>query len=133
VEVKMTNTNDPDNRNYIHTKHGRFRVNPVIGFFDISTHEDLPFGTWTLKVVDMGDGVFHAFPNVYVFNSATKCIEHVCGIGKSVDEAILDAINMFMFEVEKQQSNKPNQDLDESDFVWLNWQPYVQLTMPPTF
>jgi hypothetical protein len=92
----------------------------------------LPFGRWTLKVVDTSGGEFQAFPNVQVFNPATKCIEHVCGIGKSVDEAILSAIEAFMSEVEKQQLNKPGRDLDESDFVWLNWQPYVPLTMPPT-
>jgi hypothetical protein len=131
VNLSDTNIGHSD-RIHINTKHGRFTVDRVVGFFDVSTYDHLPFGGWTLKVIEIGSSEFRAFPNVQVFNSATKCIEHFCGIGKSIDEAILDAINMFMSEVEKQQANKPNQNLNESDFVWLNWQPYVQLAMPPT-
>ncbi len=128
------NENDADvRREYRHPQFGRFRVDRVVGYYDVSTYEQLPFGCWTLKVLDMGGGEFQAVPNVHVFNSVTQCIEHSCGIGKSVDEAIRSAIDIFMSEVEKQKANKPLHDLNESDFVWLGWQPYVQLSMPNTW
>lgn len=127
--VKMTNN---ANCRRINTTYGEFIVYPVVGFFDVATHSRLPFACFTLKVIDIGNGEFQSSPNVFVVNSVTKCIEYVCGIGSTVEDSLVSAVNMLMSEVEKQEANKPNQDLDESDFVWLNWQPYVQLTMPPT-
>lgn len=106
------------------TKHGRFFVEPVIGFFDVSTFNDLPFGNWTVKIVLSSSGSYHARPNVVVVNSQTKCVEHICGIGDSVDEALMDSIDLFMSEVHKQRLNKADGELEKSDFVWLNWQPY---------
>ena len=127
--VGITNSRSCDS---LDTDFGKFTLFRVVGFFDVATHSRLPFGQFTLKVIDIGNGEFQASPNVFVFNSTTQCIEHVCGVGNSVEGALLSAINMLMSEVTKQEANKPDQDLDESDFVWLNWQPYVQLTMPPT-
>jgi hypothetical protein len=129
----MTNADQPDQSTTVRTRYGTFRVFRVVGFFDVETHGRLPFGPFTLKIIDVDNGEFHAVPNVQVYNSATECIERVCGIGRSVEEAVISAIEMLMLEADKQQMNKSGRDLDESDFVWLSWQPYVQLTMPPTY
>ena len=117
---------------FLQTEQGRFWIYPVVGFYDVTTHELLPFSGFVLKVVDTNNGEFRATPNVQVYNTNTKCIEHVCGIGSDIHESIADAISMFMVEAQKQLQNKSGQELDDADFIWLNWQPYVQLSMPPT-
>jgi hypothetical protein len=129
----MSNTNRPNQFYTARTRYGSFNVFRVVGFFEVAAYGRLPFGRFTLKIIDLENGELQASPNVQVYNSETKRIEHVCGLGRSVEEAVNSAIDLFMSETAKQQMNKPRQDLDESDFVWLNWQPYVQLTMPPTF
>lgn len=118
-------------RMILHTVHGKFFCDPIIGYFDVLTHGRLPFAQFTIKVVQKEAGRLQATPNVMVYNSSTKCIEHVCGFGLDVETAVVDCVNMLLSEAVKQEGNK-NSDLDENDFVWLNWQPYVQLSMPPT-
>jgi hypothetical protein len=107
----------------IDTAYGRFWIYPIVGFFDISTFDVLPFGRFSIKVVQR-EKDFLALPNVVVYNSTTKCQEHICGLGTTVREAVLNCIEMFMSEAKKQVANKVDGELDESDFVWLNWQPY---------
>lgn len=108
------------------SQHGRFWIDPIVGFFDIATFDTLPFGNWTIKVVQRGEAQFYAFPNVVVFNSQTQCQEHICGMGSTIRDAVVNCIDMFMSEALKQKANKGGGELDEADFVWLNWQPYLQ-------
>jgi len=113
-------------KEFIDTPAGRFRVDPVVGHFDVWTHGKLPFAQFTLKVVKAPDH-FRASPNVFVKNSVTKCIEYICGMGNSVEEAVTDAVDMFFRVTNKQEENGAT--LRETDFVWLNWLPYNQDTL----
>lgn len=112
-------------REQIDNSHGRFWIYTVVGLFDVSTFDVLPFGQFSIKVVQRENDI-QAMPNVVVYNTKTECQEHVCGMGSTVREAVLNCIDLFMSEAKKQQANKANGELDESDFVWLNWQSYQQ-------
>jgi hypothetical protein len=128
----MSKTGQPDQFTEARTRDGSFRLYRVVEFYDVETNGRFPFASFTLRIIALHNGELQATPNVQVYNSATECIEHVCGLGATVEDAVISAIEMVMSEAEKQRMNKSGRDLDESDFVWLNWQPYVQLTMPPT-
>jgi hypothetical protein len=128
----MNGRHSPTATRNLQTQYGAFRIEVIIGYYDVFTHGQLPFANFTIKVAEKQSGELQATPNVMIYNSSTKCIEHVCGFGRDPDAAIADAINMLLSEAAKQRVNKSDGELDETDFVWLNWQPYVQLTMPPT-
>lgn len=110
----------------ITNSYGRFWIEPIVGFFDISTFDTLPFAQFSIKVVQR-EKDYQAIPNVVVYNTKTGCQEHTCGLGSTVREAVQNCIDAFMSEAVKQRANKAGAELDETDFVWLHWQPYLQV------
>ncbi|MBA2227700.1 MAG: hypothetical protein WHU94_16705 [Thermogemmata sp.] len=98
----------------------RIKIDKVVGIYQVWTMGRLPFATYKIYVVQAPEGHYIASPNVVVRNSETQCNEYVCGIGGSIEEAVRDAIHMFLNEVEKQANNKLNKELDEEDFVWMH-------------
>lgn len=96
---------------------GRFWVRPIVGMFEVSTFDTLPFHSFSIKVIER-EKDFQAIPNVVVFNTKTNCQEHICGLGATVREAVLDCLKWLMSEAKKQQANKADGELNESDFVW---------------
>ena len=91
------------------------RAEKVVVIFYVGTHGELPFPQFRLTVVETTGGTFRATPNVVVRNSNTQCNEYVCGIGVTVEEAVVTALEAFYEEVRRQSCNK---ELEESDFVW---------------
>lgn len=89
-----------------------------MGWYDVWTG-DLPFSKFTLKVVECEDGSYHASPNV--FFKSNDGIEYCCGMGKTVESSIRNAITAFYEEITK---HKAIESACESEFVWLCWTPF---------
>lgn len=95
-----------------------FKIESVVGWYDIWTG-DLPFSHFTAKVVQKVEDSFYASPNV--FYKSKEGIEHTCGMGKTVDDAVISLVNNFYREIRK---HRPIEEVEESDFVWLCWTPF---------
>ncbi|MDB5390536.1 MAG: hypothetical protein JWM11_6182 [Planctomycetaceae bacterium] len=83
--------------------------------FVVSGLYELPFAFFRIEVILCKEGHFHASPNVVVRNTATNCLEHICGIGATVDAAVLDAVSGFYGEIDKESMNR---EIDEATFAW---------------
>jgi hypothetical protein len=93
------------------------RIDKVVGIYQVWTMGTMPFAQFKVAVILTPTGVYQASPNVVVRNSATKCLEYVCGIGGSVGEAVRDAVRMFYGEAKKQAALK---ELEDADFHWMS-------------
>ena len=103
------------------TTSGRFKIDKVVGWYDVWTHGNLPFPKITFKVVETPKGSYIASSNVYVRNNGV--IEYNCGVGKDVQSAVLNGIESFYGEVEKLESSTGVKS-EVSDFVWMCWTPF---------
>jgi hypothetical protein len=94
----------------------RLHIIVVVGTYDIWALElALPFPRFSVRVVHRDIPDYMASPNVHVRNATTGEVEYKCGLGATIDEAVEDAIRMFLREVAKQVQIK---NLSEEDFFW---------------
>jgi hypothetical protein len=98
----------------------RHHIEVVVGWFDVST-ADLPFAKITLKVTQNETHAFLAYPSVFV--KRPDGIEYTMGIGKTIDEAVLDGVKATYNEIAKVQELVGRQ-LTHDDFVWMCWTPF---------
>lgn len=95
---------------------GIARIDRISAVFEVWPEGNaVPFAKFKVKVIERAGGDFLGVPNVAVRNPATGHPEYTSGLGKTVEEALADAIKYFLKEIKQ---NTPAHDLSEADFVW---------------
>jgi len=94
---------------------GIARIDRVAAMFDVWSDGLLPFAMFRIKVIERGENNFLGVLNVSVQNPKTGDPEYTSGLGKTVDEALLDALESFWREV---RQNLDENQLTAANFIW---------------
>jgi hypothetical protein len=92
-----------------------FRLDKVVGVYQLWTMGLLPFPTVTIQVTLRGVQDYLAIPEVVIRNPDSGELEHTCGLGTTEEGALTDCIDSFFSEVKKYSAVR---ELAEQDFAW---------------
>jgi len=94
---------------------GVARIDRVAAVFEVWSDGTFPFAKFKVKVVERSGDGFLGIPNVAIRNQETGEPEYTSGLGKTIEEALLDTLTYFAREVEQ---NTGRRELSNTDFIW---------------
>jgi len=93
------------------------RIDRVVATFEVWSDGSLPFAKFQIKVVERSGGDFIGVANIAIRNSVTGNPEWIAGLGDSAEDALRDALDYFLKEIEQHADNR---SLTNDDFEWAD-------------
>jgi hypothetical protein len=97
---------------------GVARIDRVAAVFDIWSDGSLPFAKFKIKVIERGQNDYLGVPNIAIRNPLTGDPEYTSGLGKTIEDALVDTIRFFSREVAQNTGGK---ELTIADFIWSDF------------
>jgi hypothetical protein len=89
-------------------------IEKVVGLFEVWAVNKIPFAKFRVKILEKTDGNFIGIANIRLKNLNNNMPEGEAGFGKNPCEALQDAIERLMKEVDERQN------LVDEDFEWAD-------------
>ncbi|MFD0959143.1 hypothetical protein [Paenibacillus chungangensis] len=91
--------------------HSISKIEKVVAEFNVWPREQIPFAKFKVKILETESGEFIGLPNIAV-KDEDGCPDWISGVGKSIDEALADAIKYLYGTLQGRA------ELTEQDFEW---------------